>query len=250
MNPIELGKFLANLRNEKNLTQEELAEILFIDKRKVSRWECGTSIPEFEILIKLSEILDVSLYEISICKRIDKEKINRRVLNKFKGIKDFKKYKLKKKLFIIFIFILLIIFGITLTYTIRNQGTVEIYELKSLDEDYSIKGNYIKYKDERLINVLSLENKQNEIKDNGKDCVIEIYDEHNRKIQLNNGNSLNNIINKAHYFNDKNTVNLKMNKLYGISIICNNNSNYNSKKSISFKFKLIKNYDNKLFSFN
>ena len=34
MNPIELGKFLANLRNEKNLTQEELADKLFIDKKK------------------------------------------------------------------------------------------------------------------------------------------------------------------------------------------------------------------------
>ena len=66
MNPIELGKFIASLRAEKNLTQEELAEILFIDKRKVSRWECGTSTPEFDMLIKLSEILDVLLYELSM----------------------------------------------------------------------------------------------------------------------------------------------------------------------------------------
>ena len=62
MNPIELGKFIAKLRNEKKLTQEELAEKLYIDKRKISRWECGNSIPDFDMLIKLSEILDVSLY--------------------------------------------------------------------------------------------------------------------------------------------------------------------------------------------
>ena len=86
MNSIELGKFLANLRNEKGLTQQELADKLYIDKRKVSRWECGTSIPEFDILIKLSEILDVSLYELSICKRLNKEKLSTKTINKFKSI--------------------------------------------------------------------------------------------------------------------------------------------------------------------
>ena len=98
MNPIEFGKFIATLRNEKNLTQEELAEKLYIDKRKVSRWECGTSIPEFDMLIKLSEILDISLFELSICKRIENESITRKIINKFKNIKDFRKYKAKKKI--------------------------------------------------------------------------------------------------------------------------------------------------------
>ena len=95
MNPIELGKFIANLRNEKNLTQEDLAEELFIDKRKISRWECGTSIPDFDMLIKLSTILDVSLYELSVCKKIENESLTRRIINKFKSVKDYKKYTTK-----------------------------------------------------------------------------------------------------------------------------------------------------------
>lgn len=245
MNPIELGKFLANLRNEKNLTQEELAEILFIDKRKVSRWECGTSIPEFEMLIKLSEILDVSLYELSICKRLDKEKISRRVLNKFKGIKDFKKYKFKKKLFIIFIFVLLIIFGITLTYTIRNQGTVEIYELKSLDEDYYINGNYIKYKDEGVINILTLEKKRKRLNYDNNNCAIEVFDKNYRKIQLFSNETLTNILKNSYDTTIRNIINLNTNDKYLLKIICNKELN-----SFSFKFELKKIYDNKLFNFN
>ena len=109
MNPIELGKFIAKLRNEKKLTQEELAEKLYIDKRKISRWECGNSIPDFDMLIKLSEILDVSLYELSICKRIENESLNRKIINKFKSIKDLNKYNGKAKLKFIIIFILLIV---------------------------------------------------------------------------------------------------------------------------------------------
>ena len=249
MNPIELGKFLANLRNEKKLTQEELAEKLFIDKRKVSRWECGTSIPEFDMLIKLSEILDVSLYELSICKRLDKEKLSRRALNKFIGIKDFKKYKLKKKLFIIFIFILLIIFGITLTYTIRNQGTVEIYELKSLDDNYYINGNYFSYKNNVLLNILTLEYGRNKINYNN-DCIIEIYDDNFRKIQLYNDNLSNGIFGQPHYLNTVTKNNLDLKKKYIFKISCYNNLNSKNKNTISFKFNFKKIYSNSLFSFN
>ena len=97
MNPIELGKFIANLRNEKHITQEELADKLFIDKRKISRWECGTSLPEFDMLIKLSEILDVSLYELSICQRIEDETILEKAKTKIRSIKDLKRLNKKRK---------------------------------------------------------------------------------------------------------------------------------------------------------
>ncbi len=151
MNPIELGKFIASLRNEKNLTQEELAEKLFIDKRKISRWECGTSIPELDMLIKLSEILDVSLYELSIAKRIENDTLTKKVINKFKSIKDFKKYKLKKKIKMIILIIFFIIFLITSTYTIKYNDTVEIYKLKSIDDKYYLNGDYIRAKDYTLL---------------------------------------------------------------------------------------------------
>ena len=153
---INLGKFLAQLRIEKKLTQEKLAEILHIDKRKISRWECGNSPPEFELLIKLSEIFKVTLYELSICRRLEDDTLIEKTKKKLRTIKDLKKISIKRKLGLFLSVIFGIFLGISAIYTIDNYNTVEIYTLKSLDEDFSIIGNYIKTKDYNVFNVTEL----------------------------------------------------------------------------------------------
>ena len=44
MNQLTIGKFIAQKRKEKNLTQEQLAEILGVSNKTVSEWECGGSL--------------------------------------------------------------------------------------------------------------------------------------------------------------------------------------------------------------
>ena len=60
----KIGKFLATLRKEKNLTQEELAEKLNVARRTVSRWETGFNLPDMDILIEISDFYSVGLREI------------------------------------------------------------------------------------------------------------------------------------------------------------------------------------------
>lgn len=60
----KMGSFLKTLRKEKGLTQEQLAEILYVSGRTVSRWETGTTMPELSILIQMAEFYDVELNEI------------------------------------------------------------------------------------------------------------------------------------------------------------------------------------------
>ena len=64
MNPKEIGAFLKQLRNEKEITQERLAEILGVSGRTVSRWETGTNLPDLSILVEISEFYDVEIKEI------------------------------------------------------------------------------------------------------------------------------------------------------------------------------------------
>ena len=251
MNPIELGKFIANLRVEKKLTQEDLAEKLYVDKRKISRWECGTSIPDFDMLIKLSEILNVSLYELSICKRLDKEKLSTKAINKLKGIKDFKKYKLKKKLKIIFLIILSIFFIFTAIYTIKFYGTVEIYDMESLDEKYVLKGNYIRANNFTIYNISELTNNntsQNIIQ-NIDNCKFEIYNNKFRVKLITKSNKNNKGDEYKNSFIVNNNVeflnNEFINKVFHLKLICNDDSNNSINYTIKFQF--IKKYDNKLF---
>lgn len=58
------GAFLKELRKQKGLTQEQLAEQLNVSNRSVSRWETGSSLPDVDILIELADFYDVDIRQI------------------------------------------------------------------------------------------------------------------------------------------------------------------------------------------
>lgn len=64
MDQIKIGNFIKELRKEKNLTQEELAEKFGVARRTVSRWETGSNMPDLDILIEMADFYDVDLREI------------------------------------------------------------------------------------------------------------------------------------------------------------------------------------------
>ena len=64
MDLMKIGRFLQDLRREKGITQEELAEKVGVARRTVSRWETGNNMPDLDILIELSDYYDVELREI------------------------------------------------------------------------------------------------------------------------------------------------------------------------------------------
>ena len=71
MNQEKIGKFIAESRKEKKLTQEELAEKLGITKNAVSKWERGLCLMDMSLLKPLSDILDVSINEILAGEKIE-----------------------------------------------------------------------------------------------------------------------------------------------------------------------------------
>ena len=64
MDLVKTGRFLQELRKEKGLTQEQLAEQMGVARRTVSRWETGSNMPDMDILIDLSDLYAVDLREI------------------------------------------------------------------------------------------------------------------------------------------------------------------------------------------
>lgn len=59
-----IGSFIANLRKEQNMTQEQLAEQLGVSNRSVSRWENGKTMPDLSLMEELCRVLDVTLPEL------------------------------------------------------------------------------------------------------------------------------------------------------------------------------------------
>ena len=64
MDQIKTGKFIAELRRSKNLTQEELGRKLGVSNKTVSRWENGNYMPDIETLRLLSKEFGVSMEEL------------------------------------------------------------------------------------------------------------------------------------------------------------------------------------------
>ena len=64
MDQIKIGKFIATLRKEKELTQEQLGEKLGVTNKTISRWENGNYMPDIEMLSLLAKEFDVSINEL------------------------------------------------------------------------------------------------------------------------------------------------------------------------------------------
>ena len=64
MNQILIGKYIQQKRKEKGYTQQELADILHVSNKAVSKWETGVNMPEISLLEPLSEILGISVSEL------------------------------------------------------------------------------------------------------------------------------------------------------------------------------------------
>ena len=82
MNQQAIGQFLKELRKEKGITQENLAEMLNVSNRSISRWENGKTLPDFDLLIELANYYEISIDEILDAKRRGEESMEKETLEK------------------------------------------------------------------------------------------------------------------------------------------------------------------------
>lgn len=99
MNQKKAGQFLKELRKERNLTQEQLAEIFNVSSRSVSRWETGTNLPDLSILVELADYYDVDIREIIDGERKNEmNKETKETLNKVAEYAKQNTLRLKKRM--------------------------------------------------------------------------------------------------------------------------------------------------------
>ena len=70
MDIIKTGEFIAKLRKDKGLTQEQLGDKMGVTNKTVSRWETGKYLPPADILLLMSELFDVSINELLAGQRL------------------------------------------------------------------------------------------------------------------------------------------------------------------------------------
>lgn len=130
MNDKNISKKLYELRKEKHLTQLQLAEILNVSDKTISKWETGASLPDIEMIKSICKTFNVKTSEFL-------EEVTK---------KPKKKFELKKvlliiknnflKLFSIFSYLFFILFFI------NNYNTINMYELRADDGEITIDTGY------------------------------------------------------------------------------------------------------------
>ena len=159
---MKLSEKIINIRNDNNLTQEQLAEILFVTRQTVSNWENNKCYPDITTLLLISEKFNISFDDLI---RDDKEMIK----DIDKKIKD---HKYKKIFLIIFILITFLIsfylgYKLFMLNHYSNNYSNEIYE-KYFDnlEQITLENNELANHSYFDLNIYIPEN-------------IAIYDKHN-----------------------------------------------------------------------
>ena len=64
MDQIAIGRYIVRKRKERNLTQEQLSEQFGVSNKTISKWENGKCMPDYSLIQKLCEALDVTLPEL------------------------------------------------------------------------------------------------------------------------------------------------------------------------------------------
>lgn len=112
MNQEKIGKFIATLRKEKKMTQEELAESLGVTNKSVSRWENGKTMPDLSLIKKLTDILGITINELLSGEKLTKEEYQEKLEENIVNTIDYSHKKINHLKIILTIFIGLVIFSL------------------------------------------------------------------------------------------------------------------------------------------
>lgn len=95
MDQIKIGKFIAEERKKRGYTQRQLADMLQISDKTISKWECGNGFPEASLLLPLCKELGISVNELLSGERLSegdyKEKAEENMVNLVQEAQESKK---------------------------------------------------------------------------------------------------------------------------------------------------------------
>lgn len=93
-----VGAYLAELRKENNMTQEQLGEKLGVTNKTISRWETGTYLPPVDILEKLSDMYGITINEIISGRKLTETEYKQEAEKNIKSVLSRSTFTLQEKI--------------------------------------------------------------------------------------------------------------------------------------------------------
>lgn len=138
MNQENIGEFIRELRIEKGLTQTELAKLIGVTDKSVSKWENGRCMMDLSLLVPISEIFDISIEELLLGKRLNTNEEKRKGkeaivvnLKRFKKIANILAGIILCCLLGLGIYGCIYYYGITHYKVLPKESIIDIYKKKN-----------------------------------------------------------------------------------------------------------------------
>lgn len=111
MDPKKTGIVISEARKQLEMTQKDLADKLYVSDKAVSKWERGLCFPDISVLIPLTEILNISLYDLLRGEKLNKKEVEETLKNTINYSNS--EIKRKKKKYITFSSIIILVMVLT-----------------------------------------------------------------------------------------------------------------------------------------
>ena len=137
MNQEKIGKFIAECRRQRKMTQSELGEKLGVTEKSISNWENGRNMPDLSLFKPLCEELNISLNDLMSGEKVKEKEYRDKLEENIINTIDYSNKKIESRN--IFIGLILIVFGVLISIT-----TVGIFPSESSwGSIYSVFGGII-----------------------------------------------------------------------------------------------------------
>lgn len=115
MNQEKIGKFIAECRRQRKLTQSELGERLGVTEKSISNWENGRNMPDLSLFKPLCEELNISLNDLMSGEKVKEKEYRDKLEENIINTIDYSNKKIESRN--IFIGLILIVFGVLISIT-------------------------------------------------------------------------------------------------------------------------------------
>lgn len=133
----KIGSFITKERKNKKLTQDEMADMLYISRSAISKWERGLSLPDYDSMINLCGFFNITANELLAGERLKKE--NEKEINELpiRVLKEEKK-KTRRLFLFLFTFIIILIILFLVFYFLNTYKKFEIYTIGAKNSNFII----------------------------------------------------------------------------------------------------------------
>ena len=144
MDPKKTGIIISDARKKVKMTQKDLADKLYVSDKAVSKWERGLCFPDISVLIPLTEILNISLYDLLRGEKVNKKEVEETLKNTINYSNSEIKRKRKTCIIISSVVISIIILTSIIIFIFISRNN-DIGAIVDRDTIYSI-NHYSNYK--------------------------------------------------------------------------------------------------------